>query len=229
MNTGKSQPGPPGAGVVADLRPGVREPGPAGVRRADRSRRPSGRRRAQLVERLAAAAVSGHGHPPAGAADSESRSAGPPARRSGSSRTWRCWPTSTAGTSRGIRARPTWKPASPATSWPRGCRRPPRRRSTSRGETEATQKLYGLDEPATAEYGTRCLIARRLVERGVRFVQLFLGGQPWDNHSDIRETRCRASAGAPTSPAAALVQDLKARGLLDTTLVHWGGEIGRCR
>jgi hypothetical protein len=94
------------------------------------------------------------------------------------------------------------------------------------GETEATKKLYGLDEPATAEYGTRCLIARRMVERGVRFVQLFLGGQPWDNHGDIRSTLpqiCRRT----DKPAAALVKDLKSRGLLETTLVHWGGEIGR--
>jgi hypothetical protein len=93
-------------------------------------------------------------------------------------------------------------------------------------ESEATKKLYGLDDPATAEYGTRCLIARRLVERGVRFVQLFLGGQPWDNHQDIRSSLpniCRRT----DQPSAALVQDLKARGLLDSTLVHWGGEIGR--
>jgi hypothetical protein len=93
-------------------------------------------------------------------------------------------------------------------------------------ETEATKKLYGLDDPATAEYGTRCLIARRLVERGVRFVQLFLGGQPWDNHTDIRGTLpkiCRRT----DKPSAGLVVDLKNRGLLDTTLVHWGGEIGR--
>ncbi len=94
------------------------------------------------------------------------------------------------------------------------------------GESEATKKLYGLDDPTTAEYGTRCLIARRLVERGVRFVQLFLGGQPWDNHTDIRSTLpaiCRRT----DKPSAGLVKDLKARGLLDTTLVHWGGEIGR--
>ncbi|REK09921.1 MAG: DUF1501 domain-containing protein [Planctomycetota bacterium] len=93
-------------------------------------------------------------------------------------------------------------------------------------ESEATRKLYGLDDDATAEYGTRCLIARRLVERGVRFVQLFLGGQPWDNHNNIRETLpaiCRRT----DKPSAALVTDLKQRGLLDTTLVHWGGEIGR--
>ena len=87
-------------------------------------------------------------------------------------------------------------------------------------------KLYGLDQDPTREYGTRCLIARRLVERGVRFVQLFLGGQPWDNHSSIRSTLpeiCRRT----DQPAAALVQDLKQRGLLDSTIVHWGGEIGR--
>jgi hypothetical protein len=93
-------------------------------------------------------------------------------------------------------------------------------------ESPATQKLYGLDDPATREYGTRCLIARRLVERGVRFVQVFTGNQDWDHHGSIR-------AGLPAvcrrtdRPAAALVRDLKARGLLDTTLVHWGGEMGR--
>jgi hypothetical protein len=87
-------------------------------------------------------------------------------------------------------------------------------------------KLYGLDQDATREYGTRCLIARRLIERGVRFVQLFLGGQPWDNHNTIKQ-------GLPDicqktdRPSAALVTDLKQRGLLDTTIVHWGGEIGR--
>ena len=93
-------------------------------------------------------------------------------------------------------------------------------------ESEATLKLYGIDQPTTQEYGTRCLIARRLIERGVRFVQLFLGGQPWDNHTDIKNT-LPAICQRTDQPAAALVQDLKARGLLDTTLVHWGGEIGR--
>lgn len=87
-------------------------------------------------------------------------------------------------------------------------------------------KLYGLDQDATREYGTRCLIARRLVERGVRFVQLFLGGQPWDNHSELKKGLpgiCKRT----DQPAAALVTDLKQRGLLDSTIVHWGGEIGR--
>jgi hypothetical protein len=86
--------------------------------------------------------------------------------------------------------------------------------------------LYGLDRDATREYGTRCLIARRLVERGVRFVQLFLGGQPWDNHNTIRKGLADICAKTD-QPSAALVTDLKQRGLLESTLVHWGGEIGR--
>jgi hypothetical protein len=93
-------------------------------------------------------------------------------------------------------------------------------------EPETIRRLYGLDDPVTRSYGTRCLLARRLVERGVRFVQLFLGGQPWDTHNDIRRTLpaiCRQT----DRPVAALVRDLKQRGLLDTTIVHWGGEIGR--
>lgn len=87
-------------------------------------------------------------------------------------------------------------------------------------------KMYGLDRDATREYGTRCLIARRLVERGVRFVQLFLGGQPWDNHNTIRKGLADICAKTD-QPSAALVTDLKQRGLLDSTIVHWGGEIGR--
>ncbi len=93
-------------------------------------------------------------------------------------------------------------------------------------ETEATQKLYGLDRDATREYGTRCLIARRLIERGVRFVQLFHGGQPWDTHSSLT-TSLPSICQKTDQPAAALVKDLKQRGLLETTIVHWGGEIGR--
>tara|TARA_B100000676_G_scaffold60606_1_gene59913 strand:- start:2542 stop:3993 length:1452 start_codon:yes stop_codon:yes gene_type:complete len=93
-------------------------------------------------------------------------------------------------------------------------------------ETEATHKLYGLDNDDTREYGTRCLIARRLVERGVRFVQLFHSGQPWDNHNDLKNSlpsACRKT----DKPSAGLVKDLKQRGMLDEVLVHWGGEIGR--
>jgi hypothetical protein len=94
------------------------------------------------------------------------------------------------------------------------------------GETEETRRLYGLDEPATADYGARCLIARRLVERGVRFVQVFTGNQTWDHHGSIRKGLPKACT-LVDKPSAALVRDLKRRGLLETTLVHWGGEMGR--
>ncbi len=93
-------------------------------------------------------------------------------------------------------------------------------------ESAATHKLYGIDHPATQEFGTRCLIARRLIERGVRFVQIFTGNQTWDHHNGILKSLpdiCQKT----DRPAAALIIDLKQRGLLDTTLVHWGGEMGR--
>jgi len=93
-------------------------------------------------------------------------------------------------------------------------------------ETAATHRLYGLDKDETREYGTRCLIARRLVERGVRFVQLFLAGQPWDNHSNLG-TALPGICRKTDRPSAALVKDLKQRGMLDEVIVHWGGEIGR--
>jgi Protein of unknown function (DUF1501) len=94
------------------------------------------------------------------------------------------------------------------------------------GEGEATRRMYGLDNPATHEYGTRCLLARRLVERGVRFVQVFLSGQPWDTHSKNAET-LKGLCARTDGPSAALVRDLKQRGLLDSTIVLWTGEFGR--
>jgi hypothetical protein len=93
-------------------------------------------------------------------------------------------------------------------------------------ETPATRKLYGIDEQATADYGTRCLIARRLVERGVRFVQLFTRDQFWDHHGSLL-TALPAACRATDRPSAGLVKDLKSRGLLDSTVVAWGGEMGR--
>jgi hypothetical protein len=94
------------------------------------------------------------------------------------------------------------------------------------GEGAATRRMYGLDDPATREYGTRCLLARRLVERGVRFVQVFLSGQPWDTHSKNAET-LKGLCARTDGPSAALVRDLKQRGLLDSTVVLWTGEFGR--
>ncbi len=93
-------------------------------------------------------------------------------------------------------------------------------------ETEATRKLYGIDEDATRDFGSRCLIARRLVERGVRFVQIYSRTQEWDHHGNIVNGLPNACKKTD-QPSAALVRDLKDRGLLDSTLVHWGGEMGR--
>jgi hypothetical protein len=94
-------------------------------------------------------------------------------------------------------------------------------------ETAETRALYGLDEKATARNGANCLLARRLVERGVRCVQIYMGsGSKWDAHTDLEgnhNTQCRAS----DRPIAGLVKDLKRRGLLDETLVVWAGEFGR--
>ncbi len=93
-------------------------------------------------------------------------------------------------------------------------------------ETPATHRLYGLDNPVTRPYGLRCLMARRLVERGVRFVQLFMSGQPWDTHNN-NAAQTRACCQQTDLPAAGLLTDLAQRGLLDSTLVFWGGEFGR--
>ncbi len=93
-------------------------------------------------------------------------------------------------------------------------------------ETSETRTLYGLDDETTREYGTRCLVARRLVEQGVRFVQIFLNSQPWDTHSKNAES-LKGLCAKTDRPSAALVQDLKRRGLLDSTIVLWTGEFGR--
>jgi hypothetical protein len=97
-------------------------------------------------------------------------------------------------------------------------------------ESQATHAAYGLDEKVTAHFGRNCLLARRLVERGVRFVQLYSGGnegpKAWDAHDNLKtnhDLHCRET----DRPIAALLDDLKARGMLDTTLVVWGGEFGR--
>ena len=93
-------------------------------------------------------------------------------------------------------------------------------------ESAATRKLYGIDAPTTQSYGTRCLMARRLVERGVRFVQLFMAGQPWDTHGN-NTAGVRSCCQQTDLPVAGLLTDLAQRGLLDETLVFWGGEFGR--
>ena len=99
-------------------------------------------------------------------------------------------------------------------------------------ESRATRSLYGLDEPITEDFGRNCLIARRLLERGVRFVQVWSGadnGFPrrnWDSHEDIARDH-GSMAASMDKPAAALIQDLKSRGLLDDTVIIWTTEFGR--
>ena len=96
-------------------------------------------------------------------------------------------------------------------------------------ETEATRSLYGLDEEPTRIYGQQCLVARRMVERGVRFIELLcprVSGDRWDQHGNLKEGH-ENNARAIDKPIAGLLKDLKSRGLLDSTLVVWTGEFGR--
>jgi hypothetical protein len=97
-------------------------------------------------------------------------------------------------------------------------------------ESEATKELYGINDPKTAEFGHRCLLARRMVERGVRFIQLYAGGghsdDNWDAHTDIEKNH-NFHCGRTDKPIAGLIKDLKQRGLLESTLIIWGGEFGR--
>jgi Protein of unknown function (DUF1501) len=93
-------------------------------------------------------------------------------------------------------------------------------------ESAETREMYGIGREPTDSYGRRCLIARRLVERGVRFVQLYINAQIWDNHTSL-STTMKAACDRTDRPVAALLRDLKRRGLLESTLVVWGGEFGR--
>jgi hypothetical protein len=94
------------------------------------------------------------------------------------------------------------------------------------GESPRTLEMYGVGREPTDSYGRRCLLARRLVERGVRFVQLYLEGQVWDNHTSLA-SGLRGACARTDLPIAGLLTDLKERGLFQTTLVIWGGEFGR--
>jgi hypothetical protein len=94
-------------------------------------------------------------------------------------------------------------------------------------ESESTRDLYGMNHKTTEVFGRNCLLARRLVERGVRFVQLYHGaGSKWDAHTEIEKNHT-SNCAKMDQPVAALIKDLKQRGLLDETLVVWGGEFGR--
>ena len=125
---------------------------------------------------------------------------------------------------------PSWPPGSPATSWPSRCSSHAPEAVDFAQESAETLALYGIDQPRTADFGRKCLIARRLVERGVRFVQIYSGGahndDNWDAHADLVANHTK-HAGNTDKPIAGLIKDLKRRGLLDETLIVWGGEFGR--
>ena len=93
-------------------------------------------------------------------------------------------------------------------------------------ESPATHRLYGLDNSTTRSYGVRCLMARRLVERGVRFIQIFMAEHPWDTHGN-NAAGVRSCCAQTDLPVAGLLTDLAQRGLLESTLIFWGGEFGR--
>jgi hypothetical protein len=93
-------------------------------------------------------------------------------------------------------------------------------------EPEATREMYGMNDPVTESFGKRCLMARQMVEKGVRFVQLYTPSQSWDGHTEIVKNHTK-NAAETDKPIAALLKDLKRRGLLDSTLVVWMGEFGR--
>jgi len=93
-------------------------------------------------------------------------------------------------------------------------------------ETQATLDKYGVGKEPTDSYARRALMARRMIERGVRYVQIFMNGQPWDSHNNL-ENSIRGAAGRTDQPVAALIEDLKDRDMLDEVLVVWGGEFGR--
>ena len=115
-------------------------------------------------------------------------------------------------------------------SWPTACSRGLPKRSRSARKAKQTRRLYGLDQKVTEYFGRQCLMARRLVERGVRFVQIYSGGgnqEPsWDAHWDL-ETNHGLHAKETDKPIAGLIQDLKGRGLFDSTVITWHGEFGR--
>jgi hypothetical protein len=93
-------------------------------------------------------------------------------------------------------------------------------------EPEATREMYGMNDPVTESFGKRCLMARKMVEKGVRFVQLYTPSQSWDGHTEIVKNHTK-NAAETDKPIAGLLKDLKRRGLLDSTLVVWMGEFGR--
>ena len=225
LNTGRVTAGRPSLGSWLTYGARKREPEPAGVSRPHRSVGLAGGRRLQLAERLAPVALSRDGRP---AAEPRILNLDPPPT-SAAGRNRNCFRISIKSTrsiSSGIRARHDLDARIKSYELAARMQVAAKEALDISRESRAVHRLYGLDDPLTREYGTRCLIARRMVERGVRFVQIYTGDQAWDHHNGIVASLPRMCRHTD-KPAAALVRDLKATGLLETTLVHWGGEMGR--
>ena len=212
--------------LVGHLRPRHREPEPARLHRHVPRRLPDRRRRRTGGRRFCPGAYQGtyidtqahrhrqadREHPQPARLAGRAAPAARPACSSSTSGTWRA---------RAARRRSS-KPASSRSSWPTACRREATDAFDIAREPQHVRELYGA-----GVHGRQLLITRRLLERGVRFVQVWSGaGQPWDNHDNL-EKQHRKLAGECDQPIAAFLTDLKQRGLLDSTLVMWGGEFGR--
>ena len=221
--------GKPLPGHLGQLRPGERERKPAGLRGDARPDRRADQRREELVERLHAGRLSGDGAPFRRRADPRPGLAG------GTDRTTRRLLLDR------LREKNEAHLAARADNSELAARiasyelafkmqqSAPEAVDFAR-ESPETLSLYGIDQPRTADFGRKCLIARRMVERGVRFVQIYSGGahndDNWDAHADLVANHTK-HAGNTDKPIAGLIKDLKRRGLLDQTLIVWGGEFGR--
>ena len=232
MNTGKILSRQPVPGLVGQLRPGQREREPARLRRHARPDRRADQRRQELVERLHAGRAT-RATILRSAGDADPRPASGPAGMTEPTqrrlldtlqRVQRRAPAPHAPTTANLAARI----ASYELAFAMQTHAP--EAVDLRQETAETKALYGIDDAQTEDFGRRCLLARRLVERGVRFVQLYAGGahndDNWDAHGDLVQNH-NYHAGRTDKPIAGLLKDLKRRGLLDETLVVWGGEFGR--
>ena len=226
MNTGVGDSGQAVDGRVGHLRAGHGESESAGVCGAAGFPLAAVQRIAAVGRGFLAGELSGHGAAMEGRSDSRPEAAGRTSRPRSSRREMDCCAPTTRTSRRCIHAIPTCRAASTPTSWRIACRRRFRACSTWRRSPTTTREMYGLNDPVTESFGKRCLMARQLVEKGVRFVQLYTPSQSWDGHTEIVKNHTK-NAAETDKPIAALLKDLKRRGLLDSTLVVWMGEFGR--
>ena len=225
MNCGEARQPRPEPRLVGPLRPGDREPEPPRLHRHVPRRLPD-RRVPELAVGLPARHLPGDVHRQQAHRHREADRPHPQPRRR---RRAPAGPARPAGRAqpgaprRSGSTRPTSRPASSRSSWPTGCSPRPPTPSTSAESRAYIRALYG-----PGVHARQLLIARRLLERGVRFVQVWHGaGQPWDNHDDIEAGHRSLAGQCDQADRRVPVQDLKQRGMLDDTLVVWGGEFGR--